>query len=205
MPPKHWRPAALAVSIARGPIIVLSLVATAIVSALFGIWLSLVDATTMQVFESQMAFTTQRFIDALGPLGPDGISEVIRVTITLDFVYPIAYATAVGAVWARLSGPSGWRGRALPLVAAIGAAAADWLENLLHLAAMVEMAGGSRPSVALVATGSVLATLKWGFLLYALVMTARAAVQRKGRAALTAIPLALLAGGLAGMVLAATL
>jgi len=115
MSPKHWRPASIAVDLARGPVIGLSLAVTVVISLLFGIWLSLVDATTMHVFESQMAFTTQRFIDALGPLGPDGIAEVIRTTITLDFLYPVAYALAIGGVWARLAGPGAWAGPAWPL------------------------------------------------------------------------------------------
>lgn len=202
MSPKHWRPAALAVRVAQVPVIGVSLVVTAVVSVLFGVWLSLVGATTMHVLESQMAFTAQRFIDALGHLEPDGIAEVIRVTITLDFVYPVAYAIAIGGIWARLAGPAAWSGRAAPLAAAFGAAAADWIENLLHLAAAAQMVDGSRPALALVLTGSAFAAIKWTLLLYALLMTARAAIRRRGRAALAAIPIALLAGALAAAVLA---
>lgn len=202
MSSKHWRPAALAVRLAQVPVIGVSLAVTAVVSVLIGVWLSLVGATTMNVFESQMAFTTQRFIDALGHLEPDGIAEVIRVTITLDFLYPIAYAMAIGGIWARLAGPTAWGGRAVPLAAAFGAAAADWIENLLHLAAAAQMVDGSRPALALVLTGSAFAAIKWALLLGALLMTARAAIRRRGRAALTAIPIALLAGALAAAVLA---
>jgi hypothetical protein len=203
MSPKHWRPATLAVRLAQGPVIGISLAVTAVTSVLFGIWLSLVGATTMHVFESQMAFSTQRFIDALGPLEPTGIAEVIRVTITLDFLYPVAYAIAIGGIWARLVGPTGWAGRAAPLGAALGAAAADWIENVLHLAAAAQMVEGTRPATTLVFAGSAFAAIKWGLLLFALLMTARAAIRRRGRSALTAIPIALLAGALAAAVLTA--
>lgn len=205
MSPKHWRPAPLAVSLARGPVIGLALAVTAVVSVLFSIWLSTVDASVAHVFESQMAFTADRFIDAVGPLGPDGITETMRVTITLDFLYPVAYAIAIGGIWARLAGPGAWAGPAAPLAAALVAAAADWVENLLHLAASAQMVGGSRPSTLLVLTGSLMATIKYALLIYALLATARAALRRRGRVALTAIPLTLVAGVFGGAVLAALL
>lgn len=205
MSPKHWRPAPLALSLARGPVIGLALAVTAVVSILFSIWLSTVDASTTHVFESQMAFTADRFIDAIGPLGPDGITEVMRVTITLDFLYPVAYAIAIGGIWARLAGPEAWAGPAAPLAAALVAAAADWVENLLHLAASAQMVGGSRPSTVLVLTGSIMAAVKYALLISALLATARAALRRRGRAALTAIPLTLVAGVFGGAMLAALL
>ena len=200
---KHWRPAAIAVILARGPVIAVSLAVTAVISALFGIWLSIAGASTSHVAAAQMAFTPDRFIDAIGELGPDGITELIRLTITLDFLYPVAYAAAIGGVWARLAGPSAWAGRALPLAMAFGAAATDWLENLLHLGAAAQMVNGSRPSMLYVLPGSLMAAIKWALLVAALFMAARAAVARRGTAALLAIPLALLAGSLAAVAVAA--
>lgn len=205
MSPKHWRPATLAATLGRGPFIGTTLAVTVVWSVLFGIWLSLVDATMLHVIESQMAFTVDRFVAAIGPLGPAGISEVIRLVITLDFVYPVAYGMSLGGIWARLAGPSAWGTPALPLAAALGAAAADWIENTFHLAAAAQMVGGTRPSALLVAAGSMAATIKWTLLVGALLATARAAALRRGRMVLVAIPTALLAGALAAAVLAATI
>jgi len=204
MSPKHWRPAPLAAALAAGPLLGTAFLVTAFASVLFGIWLSLAGATSFEVFQSQMAFTTQRFIDAIGPLEPDGIAEFIRATITLDYLYPVAYAAAIGGTWARLAGPSAWSGRAIPLAAAVLAAGADWLENTLHLAAASEMVEGVRPSQILVFGGSLFATIKWVLLITALLLTARAALRRRGRLSLVAIPLALLAGALGAVALAAT-
>lgn len=205
MATQHWRPAPIALGLARGPVLGLALVVTATLSALFGIWLSLVEADLTVVVASQMAFTPDRFIDALGPLGPDGVAEIVRLTATLDFVYPAAYAIALAGVWARLAGPGAWGGRGTVIAAAFGAAAADWVENLLHMAAAASLAGGSRPSGILVAAGSLFATLKWTLLVGAVLAAARTALQRRGRVALAAVPLTLLAGVLAATVVAATI
>lgn len=205
MATQHWRPAPIALGLARGPVLGAALAVTAAVSGLFGIWLSLADADLTVIVASQMAFTADRFIDALGPLGPDGVAEVVRLTATLDFVYPVAYAIALAGAWARLAGPGAWGGRGTVMAAAFGAAAADWVENLLHMAAAASLAGGSRPSGLLVAAGSLFATVKWILLVGAVLATARAALQRRGRVALAAVPLTLLAGLMAATVVAATI
>jgi hypothetical protein len=205
MTQKHWRPAVMAVVLARGPVIGVSLAITGVISILIVIRLALADATAMQVLQSQMAFTSQRFIDAIGPLGPDGIGGFADMTITLDFIYPVAYAVAIGGVWARLAGPRHWGRPALPLAAILVAAALDWIENLFHLAASAQMVDGLRPSLLFVLPGSISATAKWVLILTALLLTARAAIRRRGRVALVAIPVALLAGLFAGAVLAATI
>jgi hypothetical protein len=186
-------------------VIGVSLIVTIVVSTLLGIWLSTFDATTMDVFASQMAFTPDRFIDAIGAWGPAGITEFIRITATLDFVYPAAYAIAIGGLWARMAGPTAWTGTAWPLAAAFGAALADWLENLSHLAAAAAMVGGDRPNAALVAVGSAFATIKWFLLVGALIATAMAAGRRTGRARLVAIPVILIAGALAAAAVSASI
>lgn len=202
--PKHWRIERFAAGLALRPVLELSLGGVAVISALVPIWLSLVDASVSQVLEAQLAFTSQRFVDAIGPLGPDGISELVRVTITLDFVLPLAYATALGASWARLVDRREWTQGVAILGAAFSAAAADWIENLFHLGAAAQMVEGSRPSQLLVLAGSVFASVKWALLLTSMLVIARVAVRRRGRVAL-AIPLTLAAGSFAAAILAAAL
>jgi hypothetical protein len=63
---------------------------------------------------------------------PDGIAALKRTTIRLDFLFPLVYSAFFVAALAWLWRPGG---RVLRWLVVLGVvtAAADWMENLLHL------------------------------------------------------------------------
>ncbi len=186
-------------TLSRPAVIATSLVAVGVLSVLFRVWGALVTDDALGIIRSQLTFTVDRFADVTGTWN---IAEFIRLTATLDFVYPIAYATAIGGVWARAAGPDHWRGSAWPIMVAFGAAGADWLENTFHLLAIEPAITAETPITAFVAVGSVFAAIKWIGVVVALTAAAGAAWKHDGwRWRLIAAACAGLSGAIAGVVL----
>ena len=177
MPTKHERAQTTAATLSRGPVLAVSLALVVVLTVLFKVWGSLVTDDSLGIIRSQLAFTSSRFSDVIGTWN---IAEFIRLTATLDFVYPIAYGAAIAGTWARAIGPGHWPGTAWPLLAAGGAAAADWVENTFHLIAIEPTITGESPIALAVAIGSVFAAIKWIGIIAGLTAITRAAWKRGG-------------------------
>jgi hypothetical protein len=140
MSQQPWSDPSLARRLAAPPVVAISLLLTSLFSVLFSVWGALVTEDSLGIFRSQVAFTSDRFTDVVGTWN---VAEFIRLTASLDFIYPVLYATAIAAVWARASRSdvdrSTW-----PLAAAMAMIAADWLENAFHLIAIEPMITGDR-------------------------------------------------------------
>jgi hypothetical protein len=133
--------------------------------------------------------------------GTWNIAEFIRLTATVDFIFPVMYAAVIAGVWARAAGPDQLSRSVWPAGIAFGAAAADWLENVFHLLAIEPAINGGSSIGAAVAAGSVFAVAKWIGLVVALTAAAITAWKRGGPAwRAIAVVMAGLAGAIAGVV-----
>ena len=201
MPAKHGRFGTLAMTLSRKAVIASSLAVVAAITVLFRVWGTLVTDDSLGIIRSQLTFTEHRFADVVQTFD---IAEFVRLTATLDFVYPLAYAAAIAGVWARVAGPDLWFGSAWPLATAFGAAAADWLENAFHLIAIEPMLTGGEPIAFAVFMGSAFAALKWIGIVVALTATARLSLRRGDWTwRLVGAALAAIAGAVAGVALTA--
>ena len=197
MSQKPWSDPSLVRRLAATPVVVASLLLTALFSVLFSVWGALVTEDSLGIFRSQLAFTGDRFTEIVGTWN---VAEFIRLTASLDFIYPVAYATAIAAVWALASRSESDRST-WPLAAAIIAVIADWLENALHLIAIRPMIASDPVIGVAVTIGSVFAVIKWGAIVAALTAAARAAWRHRSWGwRLVATALAAGAGGLVGLV-----
>lgn len=192
----------LASTLSQGVVIASSLAVVGVLSVLFSVWGALVTDDALGIIRSQMSFTGDRFADLVRTWD---IAEFIRLTATLDFIYPVAYATAIAGIWARAAGPDGWTRAPWPLIAAFGAAAADWLENTFHILAIEPAITGGSPVSTAVAVGSTFAAVKWIGIIAAVSGAARTAWIHAGwHWRLIGIVLAGVAGALAGLVVTST-
>jgi len=198
MPAKSWNPQPFLQALSRRATIGISLAAVAVLAVIFRVWGALVTDDSLGIIRSQVTFTAERF-DAV--VGTWNIAEFIRLTATIDFIFPVAYAAVIAGVWARAAGPDQWARFSWPVTVAFGAAAADWLENVLHLIAIEPtISGGTSIGVA-VALGSVFAVVKWIGIVVALTAAAVAAWKRGGpKWRAIGVVLAGLAGAVAGVV-----
>jgi hypothetical protein len=201
MSKKQWPDPRLAQRLEATPVVAVSLLLTALLSVLFSVWGALVTEDSLGIFRSQLAFTGDRFAEVVGTWD---VAEFIRLTASLDFIYPVAYATAIAAVWALASRSESDRS-SWPVVAAMIAVSADWLENALHLIAIRPMITAEGVVGVAVAIGSVFAVIKWGAIVAALSAAARAAWRHSSWGwRVVAVVLAASAGGLAGLVASLT-
>lgn len=193
----------LARFVARPGMLTAATIATIIITPLLSLWFALVTPHAEDLVRLQLAFTTATFTDIVSSWGP-GAAEFIRMTITLDFVYPTAYALTIGGLWSRAAAGRDRDRLVTPLTAALAAGLADWIENLLGMTAIQSILDGSSPSGLLVAASAVAASIKWMLLLAAITATA-ANTWRKStsRARLLAAAEAAIAVGLGASVIAA--
>ena len=202
MSPKPWSGLRVAHRLSATAVVATSLLLAALFSVLFSVWGALVTDDALGIFRSQMAFTRDRFTEIVGTWD---IAEFIRLTASLDFIYPVAYATAIAAVWALASRSEPDRST-WPLAVAMIAVAADWLENAFHLIAIRPMITAEPVIGIAVAIGSIFAVIKWAAIVAALAATARAAWRHRFWGwRLAAVALASSAAGLAGLVASLTI
>jgi len=97
----------------------ISLAAVAVLSVVFRVWGALVTDDSLGIIRSQLAFTADRFEAVTGTWN---IAEFIRLTATVDFIFPVLYAAVIAGVWARAAGSDQWSRSVWPAATAFGAA-----------------------------------------------------------------------------------
>ena len=115
----------------------------------------------------QLAFSRQAFADILNQWGAAGVRAYQRSTLSIDYLFPIAYAVCLSSSIAWLSSGSDGRepGPGTMLVFSLpwAAAALDYVENTLHLILLRDVRQLS-PTLVLVA--SLAAAIKWGLIAF---------------------------------------
>jgi hypothetical protein len=115
----------------------------------------------------QLAFSRQAFADILDQWGTAGVRAYQRSTLSIDYLFPIAYALCLSSSISWLSSGSGSRqpGRATLLIFSLpwAAAALDYTENTLHLILLRDF---RQLSATLVLMASLAAAIKWGLITF---------------------------------------
>jgi len=115
----------------------------------------------------QLAFSSQAFADILRHWGTEGVRAYQRSTLSIDYLFPIAYALCLSSsiAWLSSGADSTEPGRGMLLIFALPWAAAlfDYAENTLHLILLRQT---EQLSATLVLLASVAAAVKWGLIAF---------------------------------------
>lgn len=174
MPPVLRSFEAAAQTLSRRAVVASAVTVVIALSVTSAIWGANITDDPLGVFRSQLAFTPGRFAAAV-----DGwdIGGFIRMTLAVDYIFPVAYGAAIAGVWSRAARSRGQQGPWWVLIP-LTAVAMDWLENSFHLIAAGSILDGSMPSTGFVLVGSIGATIKWGALIGGIAGAASASWRR---------------------------
>jgi len=152
----YRRMAAIPILLLSGVLAALCILAFAVLDAVAK------PATFTGPVSLQLAFSAGSFRSVLSQWGPAGI-DYYRMTMWVDYIFPVAYGVFLSSGIALLSARVGHRGTVFPslFVCPLVAGSLDLLENTLHLVILADSRILQEPLVVLAALA---ATGKWGLL-----------------------------------------